>query len=409
MAPTPHYCTGSVTVTSGFFTFGDSGMVTLNATEAQHAIRYRQAGIFSNLTVYWLSGTAGGTCTFRTGGVNGNEIVSPTATGFTIDSNHTDAIAASALVDLDYAGGGNSPVVLALALLFNATSGTVKKFQLGNATLAYTTASTTTYLPLCGYMLTSAAAAESQVQAKLFINATLQNLYVYISANTSTNACTLGTRINSGNGNQSVSVPGSSGAGLFEDLTDTDSIVATGTVVDYYLTSGSGTVAISVSAMADECTTLDSTTSVINAGGAAAVTQASLPAGIGFGGIIAASSSLTYPISLAMTPSTVSQLTINISANTIAATSTLSLYKNNNPANSAASITSSGTGYFTDITHTDTQVSTDQLGYVLSTAGASGSITPRTITAKLQMPITSLSNSVFAFNDEYHWMGGDDI
>jgi hypothetical protein len=371
-----------------YFTLGDSGVTTVGAVEANASVTYRSAGTFSYLSANLASvSTSPAPIHFRVGGANGNQVLSCTGGGIFTDVSHTDVITAGTAVDVLVSGSGTTPTLYGIEVLFAASSGTVKKLCLGNATTALSAASTTTYFPICGALATSSSTTETNVENKLYVNGTLRNLFGYVSVNTSTNATTLGTRIATANGNCSVSIAGSS-TGSFEDIFsttgDSDTVSSSGTIVDYYVTTGTGTVSITFRTIGIELTTTDNSSVVASGGDPSSVSgSGGLNESFAFGGI--ALGNTTAQGNPSLTPFTLSELTVNLASNGLNVAPVFAL-KGNNTYTSSISVTMSATGFFTDVTHSD-NIPTSETGlyYNASCSSTSGTFKMVTTSAKIQM------------------------
>lgn len=415
MAQVPIYfgTQGATYATPGYVGIGDSGLGAINAAQANVELRYRTAGTFSNMSLRVL-GSNTSSFTFQINGVNGNQVVNSSASpGIYSDNVNTDIIAAGNTVneswtpnDTIYCGG--------IAFLALNPALTVKKLAMINNSVATSVASanTTVYFPVSGNSGAAGNATESLIQSQFYITGTLNNFLVFLAANSMTSAAaplTMGTRINSVNGNLSVSI--SFGAtGYFEDLINTDIVLNTGAILDYYLTTGAtanGSVGCAIIAV--ELQTGNGMTVVNLATGAASVSFSNFPATYIYGGSAHGFANGTGPFSQSATVNgIISAATVNISVNSLNLTSTLALVINNVTGNTTISIPATSNGFFTAIPDVDLTHAADQLYWSITTASSSGGITLRSIGLTLSTSLPVPVQFIASVTADDQWLGGDE-
>ena len=214
-------------------------------------------------------------------------------------------------------------------------------------------------------------ASVGRFQDNIQVIGTLKNLFVYIISNARTTTTTIGILKNAVSGNLVVSIGGGI-SGIFEDISNTDSIAA-GDLVNFYLTTGTGTETIDIRPISVEFLTTDSKFVLSGCHGGSTQTL-SLNTTYWFypGGNLAVEQ-VTESLQ-----STESQMSFNvtnlwcfISANSLTATSTFSVRKNQGTGNNSVSIGSGATGEFIDTTNTDSFTATDEINLQMIT-GATG-------------------------------------
>ncbi len=110
------------------------------------------------------------------------------------------------------------------------------------------------------------------------------------------------------------------------------------------------------------------------------------------------------------TAGTVSDLAVDIAANTLNGAATYTLRNNASDTALAVSI-ASGTGTFTDTTHTATIASGDEVCFRIVTGGTSGNIQPFSIVSLMTVsaptpPPTAVVFTTFG-DPDFQWLGGD--
>lgn len=355
----------------GEFTFTNtSGQ---DATESNAQITIRAAGTFSNVGVVVTanSDVSNRTVTLRKNTADGNQSFSITAagTGLFQDSTNSDSVSAGDLVCIKIAGQ-TSITVRAVFVVFAPSSNTIA--LLVTFRLTYSTASTTSYF---SYSSNVGAPTTTEADAKIKIKnaGTLRYFYTNVLTNTSTNAITMGNRINGANGNLTLSIT-ASGTGVFEDTSNSDT-VSSGDDINGYITSGAGTVNPSFN-----CTsiTYESTNKKYPfygfAGnyGTGSGQNANLTRYVAFtrGATFNTTETGTSQVQPIFNQ-TASLLGVKVITNGVTATSTLKFRVNGANGNQSISIGSGTTGYLEDTTNVDSLVGTENINYQVVT-GATG-------------------------------------
>lgn len=343
------------------------------------------AGMYSQMNCFISANDRGAsTYVFRVNGANGNQNLSigSSASGQFTDTSNTDTVVAGDLVAYHpiIGSGGTTCFVRSNSIKFAAATNT--KTLIGKSSSNnLSTASTTFYNGIFGNVGGSnLAATEAPVQTLIRTAGTLSNLRAYASANARSSTTTIRSRVNGGNGNQTLSI-GSGATGAFEDTSNTDT-VADGDLINRSATTGTGTGNLTISM---HSIVLMTTNKKFQYG-------VGTDAGLAFNvsttnylypssGLIAAQTSTTesQEQALALTKMTLSKLNIYISANTVVAGSTLTLRVNGSNGNQSVAIAGLTTGRFEDTSNTDAVLATDLINYQLSVGAGGTSMTIYTI------------------------------
>lgn len=361
-----------------------------SGTENQAKIPRRIAGTVSLLTCTIKSNSAGNTANYRTrvNNANGNCLVAVSvgSTGIFQDATNSDTLASGDTFDINLneaaAGGSTFSTVTNVSYLFSASSDSaIKYINAGEGTISHN--NNTTYWSITGGQNDSqAGTTESNAQTKMQTGGTLKNLYTYIPSNSRTVTDTIRTRINGANGNCSVSIT-SGATGAFEDTSNTDT-VASGDTINYAYVWGANGNFTSVNFIACDFSTTDSSSMLISQFTGALTVNANLTRYYGVMGDGGDSYSTESDVkTYALVASTLSKLAINVTANTVSATSTCRLRVNGANGNSAASITASTTGYYIDNSNSDTVAAGDSINYSVTTGATGTSMSFRYIAMKI--------------------------
>ena len=289
--------------------------------------------------------------------------VATTATGLFEDTTHTETIAAGDLLVLRSVPASGSTGTFSLLYTkteFDTTASTTNTTTrigttVGSLNTGHTTASTTWYYQPQSAIPTGSTVntTESTSQIKQQYSATFKNFGVKFTTNSRTTTTTARLRKNTANGNMSVAVTAGT-TGWVEDTVNTDSVVA-GDLVNYSLTTGTGTQALSILGfVCDYVTTTNPGTGHATLGYTSA--QSISKATTNYLALLGKYNTALTTEALAQfklnDTYTFKGLTVNITANSIAATSTVTFRVNGVNSAMAVTITSSGTGAFQDTTNT---------------------------------------------------------
>ena len=379
-----------------------AGAASNVTTETQPQMTVRPAGTFTNLLSIVSANTFNGTTTvrLRKNAVNANNILSiaTTLTGTFEDTTSSDSFTDGQLLSLSQITPAGSGTITFRyhSLIFDANTNTRTQCSI-NGTASIATASTTRYTTLTGQRdaATMAITTESLVQTLFKSACTLKNLYINVTANART-ATTLRTRKNAANGAQSVSITAST-TGRFEDTTNTDTI-AVNDLVNYSLTTGTGSQTLTFYNIAVGIESTTNTTYLIAGQAVAATVNFGETNFSPFGNLLlqtnaALAESNTLLTSRLGYTAIAANLTFRNSVNSVNGTSTFKLRKNSADTSLSCSIGSSATGSFSDTSNTVSVATTDTINYALVTGGSSGTLTYRTANADLSL-LTSIEKSL---------------
>lgn len=257
---------------------GFSGTPSVS-TESLVATPQRTAGVYSNLAINVLTNDRGtSTYRFRSGGANGNQAISiaSSTTGWLIDTNGVDSVpGAGELVNYQIVigAGGTTFTRVASSIRFTpiAPQNTIMKYFTvgGGGTQG---ASITSYSALGGFA-GSTTTTEANMQFKVKLSGTFQNMFITIGTNSRSDATVFRFRKAGADGNGACSIAAST-TGVVEDTTHTDS-VSSGDLVNYSVATGAGTGTITFGQIGIELVTTDGTFHEMAAGNSGGIAQAS--------------------------------------------------------------------------------------------------------------------------------------
>ena len=348
-------------------------------TEAENQVTIYTAGTFSFMSVLVGTNTSNGTVTmkFRKNLADGNQLISVGAglTGEFFDTTNSDTVVSGDEVNYTFINAGTGDVEMYLTQIqFSATSNTVTKV-IANESVSYTAASTTYYTALFA-RVSSQTTDEARRQHKLRSNGTLRNLFVIATSNARSTTTVIKSRINSADGNCSVSI-GASATGFFEDTSNSDSL-SSGDLVNSSVTTDTGTGALNITCISYEFETTNFS-SILGSSSpsgrtlAQGTTRYSFLCGDMDTGLTATESNTQLDTKNNFTAS---NMFCYLSANTIVGNSTMGFRKNSGDGNQSISLTGLTTGLFEDSSNTDTVITTDVVNYkfVGGAAGTSATI-----------------------------------
>lgn len=249
----------------------------------------------------------------------------------------------------------------------------------GNDTLA--TASTTRYSRLVGEsdFDGNGTATEANAQLKWRNAGTAQNLYIQVPTNGRSTASTLTLRQGGADSALSISITGST-TGQFTDLSTVS--IADGDLLNYALTTGTGTGSINVTSCAFEMVTSGQCGTMLAGGTPVGMTAVTATSSTRFTrpnaddaswGTNETGESVYFPVAC-----TLSNLQFSVSANTWGSACTIKSRKNGADGGQSISIPATTTGFFEDTTNTDSLAAGDRVGFAIVTPAGSGSITTTT-------------------------------
>lgn len=250
--------------------------------------------------------------------------------------------------------------------------------------------STTKFFTIGGYT-TTMSTTETTDQVVTRVAGTLSDLFINVITNTLTATTTARTRKNTANGGQSVSI-GTGATGIFEDLTNTDAVVAADKINFQVVAGGTGTsIVITILAVNFSATT-NTTKRYLNGTNLSPLGTASTTFFIPFGGQYSANTTEASTQYKTRVAGTIANLLVHVSANARTTASTLRDRKNTANGAMSVSVGSTATGFFEDNVNTDTVVSGDLINYSGTTGTGTGNLTTDYIAAEM-----TTTNSTFFF------------
>lgn len=359
-----------------FWNLGDSA-ISYNATEAQQQVKGRTAGVASHMRCIVKSNGRITNCTvtFRNNGGNGNQtfVIGSGATGTFEDASNTDTLVDGQFYNMQIvtSTGGGTLLIQYADVRIAPTSGSAKQLASGGAN-GTSTASQTSFMPVAG--ITTSSTTEANVNMVAPVNMTLSNLQIVISTNARTTNTVFSTRINGGDGTQSVTV-GSTATGFFEDTSNSDSVTA-GQAYNLKRITSTGTGTINCTVASLKCVTNGAGFPIALCGNDSP-TATAYYAALGNGTSSATEADYTYPVPFKIN---VTNLATNVPTNVSATTSTIKVRNNGVDGNNVTSYAGAATGLVRDTTHTDTINAAETLDFVVSGMTV-GAITIRSISA----------------------------
>lgn len=333
-------------------------------------------GTYSKLTVRTISSTySTGSSTFklRKNGADVNQSVSVPydSSGTFTDSTNTDSFAAGDEISLSVVTGGTgaeTQVFRFVTLEFDSDTNTVSQIG-GSGGTNFALASVTRYLHFTG-LLNNDVTFEQRAQLPFRSSATAKNFQARITTNARTTATTFDTRKNAVVGNMTFSV-GSTQTGLFEDTTNTDSIVS-GDLYNARLVTGTGTQTLTVTGVYVSIENTNSVSHLLTASNNVSNTFATTYYPIFAGNPITNTSESVAQMPLSSS-GTLQNMACRVATNSLNGASTLYVGKNGSDTTITASISGGTTGTVFDITHTENVTAgSDLINPKLVTGGTSG-------------------------------------
>ena len=339
----------------------------------------RTAGVWSNLYIRVVTNDRGaGSLVSRVNGADGAQSVTigAGATGEMEDTTNSDSVSAGDEINnrLITGSGGTTFIHRVVSSNYQASSGDVMLWSAfgGNN---ITVNNVTRYFVLAGNSggdsTTTQTEASNQYSSRCA--GTWRHLQINVETNTRGVTCTMRSRVNGGNGGQSIAI-GAGATGIFEDTSGTDAIVS-GDEINYAITYGADGNNLRHSLLSSEFIPSASTAPMLTASGAAAAitVNASSTEYIQFGHPTTSTTEAHMSIE-ANVAQTLSYLSAYVMANTITATSTIRLRKNAGDAAPNISIGSGVTGYVEDASNSERYALGDEFDVRIVGGGSGTSI-----------------------------------
>lgn len=359
-----------------------NGLIGQSATESEKQFTARTAGAITNLLVYVSANTITATSTIRTrkNGANGNNVltIASSTTGEFEDTAHSDTVSAGDKFNYQSVTGatGTSMGVRLMKVEFAASSDTVKFLGTGNGA-GFSTASTSRFFPLAGQN-GSFSSVEDNVEWLVRTGGTLKNMCIRVSANARSTDTVYGSRKNGANGNLTVTVAASS-TGFFEDTSNSDTL-ASGDTANLHITTGTGTGSITTQLVKAEFLTTTSSWPMVSGGissaalGPSTTNYLAVEGDSGNNSTTEANNQIKTRLAF-----TARYMAMYLSFNGITAQSDITVRKNGGDTGITASVASSTTGVFEDLTHSAAYVSTDTIVYKFVIGGSGSALNVRSL------------------------------
>lgn len=251
-------------------------------------------------------------------------------------------------------------------------------------------ATQTPYYQPCGYLWDTDTEAKRQFIAR--DSYTLSKLFVRVTANTITASSTVRSRVNTANGNQSVSI-GAGTTGTFQDTLNSDTLVD-GDLFNYQAVGGATGTNLTFTVMSFCLQTVSNNTPIFN-GHCEQLIDAASTRYMPIGGQQRYSPDSATEVNAQYTfrvVATLSNLRSRIGANSITATTTIRTRVNGADGNQSLSIPASTTGVYEDAVNTDSVVSGNNVNLQI-VAGATGN---NLLPTYFQLKSTSAGRQVIA-------------
>lgn len=402
----------STTLYGGLWS-GGTGMTASGAnssSEGDVKMCWQIAGTFSKMQLYLSSNatSATSTLTFRKSSTyagsssDGNQSITVNAaqTGAvdeaTNGSYHTDHVNAGDCVNIRWVtGAGGTSSLRWYEILFTPDDASKTLTKFGGYTAASFTSAGNYMQSLGGTPQNNGSKAESALAFEFRTGGTWQNICFNVTANTFSTASTITSRINTADGSQTVSIPASTTGQYCTTGTDT---ISDGSLaaVRFQEGNGGGSGSITISGFSSEFVTTDNTAMLVvqqSTSGSSIGTSATnymTPNGDGQ----VNSTQGVYALDL-RTTMTLSNMGVYPVTNTITASSTAGLWKNNaTTLNLTVSIASSTSGsWLHDNTHTDSIVAGDTVEYKITTGASGTALAMQSLAIKATVPATSTATN----------------
>lgn len=240
----------SVTTFLGISSDYSNDTASGETTEANTKFKIdRGGGLFKNASVNITANsiTAASTYTFRKNGANTAITASITAstTGFFEDTTHNVSVEAGDTVNHQFITGATGTTINLRSLSIEAEDIISSRYSIMQTAQVYETthgtifARNATFYVAAGGGMTSGNATESNMQLKTRAAFSFFSLSCLVIANTNTDASTVQFRVNAANGNNVLSIPGTS-TGYFSDSTPHADDTSASDLVCIAITTGVG-------------------------------------------------------------------------------------------------------------------------------------------------------------------------
>jgi hypothetical protein len=341
----------------------------------------------------WVNVTSNdvGASTFRTrkNGANGAQSVSigASTTGTFADDSNTDSLVTGDRINYQLVTGAGGTF-----LNFNAASLLAASSDIpvcAYAAFVIVNFGATNYFALMNTESNVTVEQNAEVTARTAV--TVSNMRVQIIANSISADCTFRTRKNRANGSQTVTII-SKTTGAFEDVTNTDSLVA-GDEFNYQLVAAGTMNSLTVGGIGCKWASTTRRAGVRRSTTVNSNLNRYAPPGGRETSWETTETNVSVP---ARTTLDVGKLYAYLSANTVNASSTIAVRKNAVTTALAVSVGASTTGVFEDTSNTVSFTATDLAAFIVATGGSSGSLLPQVISVEQVQPAAGFTGTIAA-------------
>lgn len=371
---------------TSYFQCGATGALEdPKTTEAQRSILQKNAGTFSDLSISVVTNgiAASNTFTFRNNATDGNMVISvpSSSTGnFKETTPNSDTIVADDLTALKFVPGASTGTCaltsVSACFLNTSSSDTISRLALSDSTYNISGTSATFYECIAGENSSTTSNVEANSKCRIRKPGTYQNAGIYIrnNARTGGSTTTFTLRKNGADTALLISVTDGAATGWYEHTADPISVVA-GDDVCWEITTGTGSGNIAYSVLCVDFVTTDGWFPLVTANTDAPTQADAVLTGYrtvsGFAGPGTANTESQVDVRAGGTFQ-FAELTANVTANDVAAVSTVTLMVNAVASALVASTAASTPAVINDSTHTVTVASTDLIDYKVAVPSVSG-------------------------------------
>lgn len=324
------------------------------------------AGTFSNLAVL-ASSTGGSTsATFftRVSTANGNETVNLVAGSIVEDTVNTDSVSVGNYFNYEQAV---TSVLFWSRTVFSASTNHATLFDATN-NLTLNSSTIDIFVSPMGAQGGSSA-TEANSQRLLRSPGTLNRFHTYVQGLLATTV--FAVRINSSDGNQTITV--SSATGLFEDTTNTDAVVSGDKLCNRMNTNSTGNVTVRRTGITFSTTATSNDIGGGTGPGGTTRTASTTVHYVGLAGFTSLSAAITTESQVAVShgfAGTISKMRFYVSANTYDANATWKSRKNSADGSQSVTISTGATGWMEDTSNSDTFTASDLINYSVDGGGS---------------------------------------
>lgn len=349
----------------------------VNATEANLRAYIRTNGRFMAHSFYvTVASTTNSTIRMRKNGANANMVITCLAntTGLFQDLGSVDITTAGERWNYSIVAGTGGITFTWCSKIFLADSREESIY--GNSgSLVDGAGAVSNYMAFCGPV--GSTSTENNTKVRVNIAGTMKNMQVYVFANTKTGTTTYRSRKNGADGNLVVSFAAST-TGHVEDTSNTDTIASGDDYNISYTTTSTGSITTNLRGATFATASTDYANMIVSFASTTSIPTQSFNTTSyrTLGGTLTVSTSAAETDSRAYVPcaTTLSKLSVLVTSNGIAATTSYRTRVNSADGNILVSITALTTGRFQDLSNSDALKIGDYACFSCVTGGGAGTI-----------------------------------